>query len=108
MRSAEKICPITGEGKKRGGVSAQKDKSDHQALGWLCLSRMGVSALTLLSLLRPMRRGCSERMSVDVDNRCLLSYYHLLHDLSLLFAFLIACLERYYHAKLLCVKCSHS
>jgi hypothetical protein len=93
MRSAEKICSITGEGKNRVGVSGQKDKSDHHALGWLCLSRMGVSALTLLSLLRPMRRVCSGRMSDDIDNRCLLEEYPLLHDISLLFALLIVYLD---------------
>lgn len=72
MRSAEKICCVTGEGKKRVGVSEQKDKSYHHGLRWLCLSRMVVSSLTLLSLLRPMQRVCSGRMSDDVDNRCLL------------------------------------
>ena len=105
MHSAEKICCVTGEGKKRVGVSEQKDRSYHQGLGWLCLSRMVVSSLTLLSLLRPMQRVCSGRMSDDVDNRYLLEEYPLLHDLSLLFALLIVCLDRDYHAKLLCVKC---
>src|SRR5579859_1952289 len=101
MRSAEKICGVTGEGKKQVGVSEQKDKSYHHGLRWLCLSRMVVSSLTLLSLLRPMQRVCSGRMSDDVDNRCLLEEYPLLHDISLLFALLRVCLDRYYHAKLL-------
>lgn len=72
MRTAEKICSVTGEGKKRVGVLGQKDKSYHHGLGWSCLSRMGVSSLTLLSLLRPMRRVCNPRMSDGADNRCLL------------------------------------
>lgn len=72
MRSAEKICSVTGEGKKRVGVSGQKDKLYHHGLGWSCLSRMGVSSLTLLSLLRRMRRICNRRMSDGADNRCLL------------------------------------
>jgi hypothetical protein len=73
MRSAEKICSVTGEGKKRVGVSGQKDKLSHHGLGWSCLSHMVVSSLTLLSLLRPMRRGYNPRMSDGADNRCLLS-----------------------------------
>jgi hypothetical protein len=72
MRSAEKICSVTGEGKKRVGMSGQKDKLYHHGLGWSCLSRMVVSSLTLLSLLRRMRRVCNRRMSDGVDNRCLL------------------------------------
>jgi len=72
MRNAKKICSVTGEGKKRVGVSGQKDKSYHHRLGWLCLSRMVVSSLTLLSLLRPMRRGYTRRMSDDAGNRYLL------------------------------------
>ena len=105
MRSAEKICGVTGEGKKRVGVSEQKDTSYHHGLRWLCLSRMEVSSLTLLSILRPMQRVCSGRMSNDVDNRYLLEEYPLLHDISLLFALLIVYLDRDYHAKLLYVKC---
>ena len=54
---------------------------------------MGVSSLTLLSLVRPMQRVCTERMSDDVDNRYLLEEYPLLHDISLLFALLIVCLD---------------
>lgn len=96
---------VSAEGKKRVGVSEQKDTSYHHGLRWLCLSRMGVSSLTLLSLLRPMQRVCSGRMSNDVDNRCLLEEYPLLHDISLLFALLIVCLDKGYHAKLLYVKC---
>lgn len=53
MRNAEKICSVTGEGKKRVGVLGQKDKSYHHGLGWSCLSRMGVSSLTLLSQVAP-------------------------------------------------------
>jgi len=45
MRNAEKICSVTGEGKKRVGVLGQKDKSYHHGLGWSCLSRMVVSSL---------------------------------------------------------------
>jgi len=47
MRSAEKICSVTGEGKKRVGVSGQKDKLYHHGLGWSCLSRMVVSSLAI-------------------------------------------------------------
>lgn len=72
VRSAGKICSVTGEGKKRIEVSGQKDTSYHHGLGWLCLSRMVVSSLTLLSLLRPMRGSNNLRMSDDANNRCLL------------------------------------
>ena len=74
-------------------MSRQKDKEYHHGFEWLCLSCMVVSSLTLLSLLRPMRRDRSRRMSDDADNRPLLSSYHRLHDISLLLALLIRCLD---------------
>lgn len=52
MRSAEKICYVTGEGKKQVGISGQKAGHTITVLDGYA-SRMVVSSLTLLSLCAP-------------------------------------------------------